>query len=118
MARKIIVLDRTNRSPALVGYRYALWADVPAARQKFCVDAAKTLRVLDPTAQELADFRAGKFLEKIEEQQWRIGTPVADILASLVAAFGAWQQYVNTDNPWDRYGSYWDGTSWTAVTTT
>lgn len=43
------------------------------------------------------------------------GTTVPQIQAALVAEFNAYQARITAANPWQRYGTSYDGTSWTAV---
>lgn len=40
----------------------------------------------------------------------------ATVLAAIVARYNARQAEFTARNPFQRYGSYWDGTSWTGVT--
>lgn len=113
MARLIIVLDRQDMGGD-VGFRVAFWANVPAARQSFYADAARTSQVKDATAGELAALRNGSVTERVDVIRFPTGTTLNQAQTGLVAAFNAYQSEVNAYNPWNRYGTFWDGTSWTA----
>lgn len=122
--RQVII---TKREQAAAGFTfdYLLWASVPAGRQHYVAAGQATgSPSLIPeatagngdgglTAQELTDFRAGKFMEMQNSGQW----------PSLAAAQSdlqlAWADFANLaagnapyTNTWLRYGSSWDGTSW------
>lgn len=112
MARKIIVQERLGE-PSDFNFKYVFWADVPAARQPFYADATKTSVVKDISAQELSDYRAGKFLEKSDLASYAAGTTAAAIRADLINKFNAYQTQVTAFNPFQFYGTTWDGTSWT-----
>lgn len=117
MARKIIVLEKLDSAPGLNHYRYALWADVPTARQGFYaftpLAGATVTPVKDATDLEKAALTGGQVTERIEEQQWQSGVPIATIQAELQVRFAAFQAEINGRNPWIRYGTYWDGSAWT-----
>lgn len=114
MARKIIILEKLEAPAGEPRYRYALWADVPSTRWPFFADASKTSPVKDITSQELSDLRAGKFLEKVDDARWDSARTIAQIQAALQAAHAAYQADVTAYNPFVRYGTFWDGTTWTA----
>lgn len=112
MPKRIVILDRINE-PSDMAFRFVLWADVPAARQPFYANAAATSAYADATAPELDAIRTGSVAEQVGSGTAAIGTPLADILAKLEVRWERWQDEVTTRNPWVRYGSYWDGTTWT-----
>ncbi len=109
---KIIILERVN-PPSDLAYRYVLWADVPAARQRFHADPNKTSAYIDATTEDLATLRSGAVAEKVCVYTWQAGVTQAQIIAELRAQLDAFQAEVTNMNLWDRYGTIWDGVSWT-----
>lgn len=113
--RKIIILDSNPVLPGETAYRYALRADVPAARKARYANAAAASAVDDATADELAALRAGAAVEKVEDARWPEGTSLAQVQAALVERHGVFQQQINDANPWASYGTSWDGSTWTDI---
>lgn len=115
MARKIIVLEQYAVLPGELGFRYALWADVPAARQARYANPTFETAVAGASQAEIGALRSGAVVEKVEDGRWPAGTTVPSIQALLVSRFQDFQAEVTARNPWQRYGTSWDGTTWTAV---
>lgn len=120
MARQIVILEATQGlGGGQIGFRYALWAAVPAARQSWYAftpqDGSAVSAVVGATTAELAAISSGAVTEQIGTGQWPAGTTVAQIKAFLIAQFAEFQVAVTTANPWQIYGSSYDGTSWTVV---
>jgi hypothetical protein len=109
---RIIILERVN-APSDLAYRYVLWADVPAARQRFYADPNAQSAYLDATADDLAALRSGAVVEKVSTYTWQVGATLAQITAQLRAELDAFQDQITNLNLWDRYGTVWDGNSWT-----
>ena len=114
MARKIIILERLN-IPSDQDYRVAFWLDVPVARRPFYANAAATSAVKDATQAEIDAIKAGAVVEETMVVPARASATQAVLLAALVTRYNARQAEITARNPWARYGSFWDGTSWTAV---
>lgn len=114
MARKIIILDSNPILPGEIAFRYAMWADVPAARQTRYADPTLTSQVTGITAAELTALRNGTVVEKVEEARFGT-TTVANVQALLITRYNTYQAEIAADNRWQRYGTNWDGTSWAAV---
>lgn len=113
MAKRVIVLNRVKDAPG-VTFRVALWAVVPAARQRFYANASETSAWLDAAAGEIMALQNGSVVEQVETIQWPTGTAIATIQADLAARWTAWQAEVNV-NLYDRYGTFNDSvTGWTA----
>lgn len=118
MARRIIILDRIPMNGRLA-FNYVLWAAVPVERQPFYANAGAKSVWLGASAQENADIASGAILERVGTYQDR--TPlatetIAHVRAALQAAWAAFQNEVtNADTRWERYGTSWDGTTWTAA---
>jgi hypothetical protein len=107
---KIIVLDRDHDTN---GFRYALWADVPVARQPFYVQpigfksAWKDALPADNTALE-----NGSVVETTGYVAFPSGGSMAQVQARLEAEHSKFQSQITNANPWRFYGSTWDGTAW------
>lgn len=112
MPRRIVILKRINE-PSDLAFEFVLWADVPAARQPFYADPAATSAYAEATAPEIDAIRTGAIAERKESGTAAAGTPLAQIYAKLEVRWQRWQDEVDTRNPWVRYGTYWDGTTWT-----
>lgn len=115
MARKIIILDQTGL-PSDLRYNVAFWLTVPAARQPFVANAALLSRVKNATAPEITAIQAGQIIEQVFEASYPIGTAIAIITADLIAKYNAAQTISDATNPWNRYGTNWDGNVWQQVT--
>lgn len=110
MATRVIVLEKTGPTQ----YRYALWAVVPAARQTFYANAEATSAWKGATQTDVDDLRAGRVVEKVDVVTRAPGATLAQVQADLQAAWQAYQDEVTNGNPWVRYGTVWDGTTWTS----
>lgn len=109
MARlKIIVLEVSGRD-----VHYALWADVPEARQPFYADATKVSAWKDALAADNTALQNGSVVEEVRYSTFNSGETLAQIKAALVIASNDFQANTTAHNPWGRYGTVWDGTSWT-----
>ena len=108
MARlKIIILDRDDRRT-----NFVLWADVPAARQRFYADAAKVSAWKDALAADNTALQTGAVAEMAGHIVMEPGDTLAESRAKLVSSWTAFQNRITASNPWDRYGTVWDG-AWT-----
>lgn len=115
MARKIIILDRTGL-PSDQNYRVAFWLDVEPERQTFHANAAATSAVKGITAPELALIQSGAIIEEVIDVAAPASATQGQLLAAVVARYTERQAQITDRNQWARYGSFWDGTSWTPVT--
>lgn len=115
MARKIIILESNPPGTGNIAFKFAMWADVPAARQARYANATFVSEVVGATAGEISALQTGAVVEMVREAQWNAGTTIPQIQAALVAEFNAYQARITAANPWQRYGTSYDGTSWTAV---
>lgn len=116
MAKQIIILERLDE-PSDNSYRYVLWATVPAARVSAYADPAATSAYKDATAPELAAIQAGQIVERASSFSAPAGTTIPQIQTRLIAEWTNFQAQINARNPTVRYGSFWDGTAWTAAGT-
>lgn len=113
--RQIIILDRAGW-PSDDAYRVAFWLTVPVARRPFYADAAFVSQAegdAAPDVTELEALRTGAVVERVETVYMRAGTSAAQRAARLQALWQKHQGEVDARNDWDRYGTFWDGTSWT-----
>jgi hypothetical protein len=110
----IVILERTSVNPPTISF--VMRADVPAARQAFYADAAKTSAYKGILAADLTALRAGQVIEKTDSFGYG-GMTLAQIKTALIAKQAAFQADVTADaeyNPFKFYGSRWDKTAWTA----
>jgi len=117
MAKQIIILDRVNE-PSDMNFRYVLWATVPAARVSAYADATATSSFKGASAPELTAIQNGSIVERVGMASFSIGTPISAIQNFLLAQFAIFQAQVTAANPTSRYGTFYDGTSWTPGGTT
>lgn len=107
----IIMLERTPDD-----VRVALWADVPAARQTFYANInAKSAWVGATTADNTA-LQNGSVSENVVVQRVPPGATLAQVQGFLQTQWQNYQTYINNFNPWNHYGSTWDGITWAMVT--
>lgn len=116
MAKQIIILERLNE-PSDMTFRYALWATVPAARVSFYATATATTAFKNASSAELLSIQNGEVVERVEVFQAPAGATISQIQLALRAAFTSFQAEISSRNPSVRYGTFWDGTSWTAAGT-
>jgi hypothetical protein len=116
MARKIIILNRVGY-PSDDAFRVAFWLDVPVARRPFYADAAfvSALEGTEaPDVVELAALRDGSVTEVVDTIYLPAGTTLTTLRNRMTARHTALQAEVTDKNLWARYGTFWDGTAWTA----
>lgn len=109
MAKKIIILEKLDNGR----FKYALWASVPATRQSFYANPNAISSWTGASAQENSDIASGAVVEKTDVLAID-GQTVNQAMASLRSIWQAYQDQITAYNPWNKYGSFWDGTSWTA----
>lgn len=97
-------------------YSAALWADVPASRQSFYANAAAKSVWSGATAADNTAMQNGSVVETVISQRVPAGTSIAQIETFLQNHWQTFQNQINNSNPWNHYGSTWDGTTWTVVT--
>lgn len=107
----IIILDQPSTDPVTINF--VLRATVPAARQPYFADPAKTSAYKEALAADIAALQAGQIVERVGSDIVT-GRTVASIKARLQELQAAYQAEITTWNPWKYYGSSWDGIAWTA----
>jgi len=117
--KNIIVLERQLAQETQIGdqapqiWRYALWADVPVARRVFYADPAKTSAFKTISAGELASLRDGSVVERVSNLRIDKGATIPQLQTKLEIEWTFFQNEITTFNPWNRYGTFWDGVTWT-----
>lgn len=109
----IIILDIQRETSEL---RYALWADVPVARQPFYAAQAGPTAVsswVDALPTDQTNIQLGRVVEQVEVL--RVTDVSVGVRPYLQAQWAAFQARITNVNPWLRYGSTatFDGTAWT-----
>ena len=116
-AKRIIILD--NRTQTNIGteapktYRAALWADVPAARQPFYVTTASSAWT-GASGADTAAIQTGAVAERVVTASLPFNVTLLQAQAVLQQMWTDYQAEITAANPWNRYGSFWDGATWTA----
>lgn len=108
---KIIVLKKEQGDPV---YGYVFWADVPVLRQSFYANPTATSVWKDALAGDVASLRDGSVVERVGELRLSSGASLAQAQAELESRWQAFQTEITNTNPWIRYGTTWDGTTWVA----
>jgi len=114
VSKRVIILEKLSNSPLV--FRYALWADVPLARQPFyAVTQAGTVSAWkDASASDNAAIQSGAVKETVDTINLSQAQTVADAQAALQAIWAAYQAATNAFDPWQRYGTFMDASNnWT-----
>lgn len=92
------------------------WLDVPAARQRFYASTGHRSAWIDASQAENDALASGAVVERPDVITRPPGTNMATLQALAEARWQEEQNKVNAHNPWARYGTRWDGVSWTLTT--
>ena len=111
MAKKIVILEK--QGGGFTSFKYLLWCDVPVGRQTFYANDSAGSVYRDASAGELSMIRSGSISEIVDVITVNPGATVALVQSALTIRFNNAQAQVTSDNPWVRYGTFWDGSSWT-----
>ena len=106
---KVIILEQSDART----FRYALWADVPLARQSFYANASATSAWTGATLADTTALRNGEVVERVDSVSVPEGTPLGTVRTHLQALWQSFQDRVTAKAAWSRYGTTWDGTAWT-----
>ncbi len=111
-AKRAIILDRLEPGR----FRVALWADVPAARQQFYAKGGAVSAWTGASAAENTAIATGAVAERVQDIAASSGATVATLRTLIQQAWQAFQDEITQENPWNRYGAFWDGVTltWTA----
>lgn len=110
--KQVIILEK-DTTTTQTRFRYALWAVVPIARRATYANPSKTSAFSGVSAQELSDIQAGMVVERVDAISIAAGTTLPAVQAELQTTWAAFQAEINNTNPWTRYGTFWDGSTWT-----
>ena len=119
-SKRVIVLERLVSQEAAFGnqapqcWSYVFWADVPAARATFYANVGFTSAVRDVSAPDLAALQAGTVVESLRTLKVDKSSTLGQLQTQLENEWVVYQAEVTAFNPWNRYGTFWNGTSWTA----
>jgi hypothetical protein len=110
--KQVVILDRfvTQDGP---GWRVALWAAVPAAKQTFWNGFQTTSAWKGASAAENTAISTGTVREKVYTFVPPAAWTLAQMEAKVINDFNDWQTAVNADLAYGRYGTFYDGVSWT-----
>ena len=109
----VIVLDQHADDPNT--YNVILWGDVPPARQSRYANANAKSAWSGATAADNTNLQTGVMVEQLFSQRIPAGTPLPQIETFLQNAWQNFQNQINNTNPWVRYGTTWDGTTWAVL---
>lgn len=110
---RVIILEQSSND-----YGYAFWADVPTARQVFYANSSAKSVWTGATIADNDALKSGAVVESVSTQRVPQGTTLAQAEAFLQNRWQTFQDFITNDNRWLHYGSNWDGTTWTIVTST
>jgi len=113
MARlRVIILDQHAEDTNT--YNVVLWADVPSARQSFYVKPATFVSAW-PGAQTTDNtaLQNGSVSELVQSVRMATGATAIALEQACQTAWSNYQAFITGYNPWSRYNSTWDGTTWT-----
>jgi len=109
MPKRIIVLEKTTPNM----FHVAFWVTTPAPRIAYHANASATSAYKQATAEELGALQDGSVVERVET----VSVPPAATLPQMQAQLeGIWQTFqtaLDNEATFTRYGTYWDGTTWT-----
>lgn len=119
-AKRVIILDRLLDAERHTGegtsqqWRYVLWADVPVARRPFYANPMAISAWKDASPADLTAIQTGIVTEHVGTLFVPPSAIPTDVRAALQTEWQTFQDQVNMVNPWIRYGTFWNGTTWTA----
>jgi hypothetical protein len=113
MAKQIVILERNDGAP--ISFRVAYWLTVVAGRQAYYAKPGLVSQWKDASAPENAAIAAGQVYEVVELHEVAPGANLAAIQAELQAIYTAKQAAFTASNVPNKYGSSFDGTTWTVV---
>lgn len=97
----VIVLDKVGP----LQYRYAMWADVPASRQRFYASTGAGSAWKDATSGDIANLQSGAVVEKVDVYNVLSTDNVASVESILQLTWQSFQSGVTNANPWVFYGT-------------
>ena len=119
MAKLIVILDRRPRNDgdgARLEFGIAFRLVVPAGRAPFYANPNATSTVKAADTADVNELKAGTLVEVVDSVTFPAGTAIAVIETGLANRHATMQAALNADPTYARYGSSWDGTTWTRTT--
>lgn len=111
MEKQIIILEKVGGN--FTAFRYAMWLDIPATRQSFYANPSASSAYVNASTAEILALRAGSMKEIVDIITVPAGASIGSVQSSLITRFNEEQSEINTTNLWNRYGTFYNGTSWT-----
>lgn len=117
MAKEIIVLDDEITTPGIRVITFCFWYPVPTGDE--LPEPGRQSAYQDLSAAELTDLRDGKVIEEVYRVRLPNDYTPAEFKAFAIALYDARKGAFDTGVPAIGYpgkswGTYFDGTSWTA----
>lgn len=106
---RAIILEQTGGGP----YHYALWVDVPVARQPFYAKAGAVSAWTGALAGDITAIQTGAVAERLDTIERLPGETRAQMQTRIETRWQAWQDEVTNENFWRFHGTTWDGAMWT-----
>lgn len=106
---RIVILERVTKR----AYRVVFRTTTPVALQSYYADPAKTALWPDAPAADTTSLQDGSEHEASDHITIEPGATQPEIAALLEATWADFNARVQAYNPWPKYGTRWDGTSWT-----
>jgi len=109
------IIERLQRQNPATAWKVVLWADVtvPERRRYYAKPATWTSAYWDATAPQLADLRAGVMTEMVVTLSYSDTVLFGDVRQDIEAELTRFQNLTNNLNLWNRYGTGFNGTTWT-----
>ena len=114
MAKRIIILERAEGNP--INYTVAFWLVVPVARRSYYAAVGKKSAWRGASQAEHDAIAAGEVLEVIDSCSQMATATEGEVALDLEARWAQKQSVLTLALLLYRYGTYWDGISWTVVT--
>lgn len=114
--KKIIILDKLNDGPnTKPTFNYLMWADVPQTRWQYFSNPSAISAYSLATVFEINALKSGMIVEKVDYFTVPANSTFASMRAELTDIYNQFQSEIsgNAKNSWQRYGTFWDGNSWT-----
>jgi hypothetical protein len=98
---RVIALEKTGPNT----YRYALWADVPTARQQFFASTSIMSVYKFATSGDIANLQSGAYVEYVGQVEVGSTQNMTQIQAILDATQQSFQNGITNNNRWQFYGT-------------
>lgn len=116
MMRRIVFLERVGMPSVDRSYRIAFRLTVPEARRSFYATASATSADRFAPEAEITALRAGEVVEVVDTLTAPAGATDEQAFALLQGSHARRQKELEDRNPFDNYGTNWDGATWQRVT--